>query len=167
MNDMDNMTANSDVQRLDFNTPTLQRKRRIRALKDHLARWYVSIGGLAVLGAITLIFFYLAQVVLPMFQGAELEARKAQQPAWLADAGKPLLLAIEEQNQVALRLGEDGQARVVGVEALRVQVEVLASEVGQQGASTAAGRSGFLDHDACRSPTPSAAREYSALGGRL
>lgn len=111
MNDMDNMTANSDVQRLDFNTPALQRKRRIRALKDHLARWYVSIGGLAVLGAITLIFFYLAQVVLPMFQGAELEARKAQQPAWLADAGKPLLLAIEEQNQVALRLGEDGQAR--------------------------------------------------------
>ena len=61
MNDMDNMTANSDVQRLDFNTPALQRKRRIRALKDHLARWYVSIGGLAVLGAITLIFFYLAQ----------------------------------------------------------------------------------------------------------
>ena len=32
MNDMDNMTANSDVQRLDFNTPALQRKRRIRAL---------------------------------------------------------------------------------------------------------------------------------------
>ena len=96
MNDMDNMTANSDVQRLDFNTPALQRKRRIRALKDHLARWYVSIGGLAVLGAITLIFFYLAQVVLPMFQGAELEARKAQQPAWLADAGKPLYEAVVE-----------------------------------------------------------------------
>lgn len=111
MNDIENMTANSDVQRLDFNTSSLKRKRRIRALKDHLARWYVSIGGLAVLGAITLIFFYLAQVVLPMFQGAELEARAAQQPAWLAEAGAPLLLAIEEQNQVALRLGADGQAR--------------------------------------------------------
>ena len=35
MNDMENMTANSDVQRLDFNTPALQRKRRMRALKDH------------------------------------------------------------------------------------------------------------------------------------
>lgn len=115
MNDMENMTANSDVQRLDFNTPALQRKRRIRALKDHLARWYVSIGGLAVLGAITLIFFYLAQVVLPMFQGADLESREAQQPAWLADAGEPLLLAIEEQNQVAMRLGDDGQARFFGL----------------------------------------------------
>ncbi|MGE4406178.1 ABC transporter permease subunit [Pseudomonas sp.] len=115
MNDIENMTANSDVQRLDFNTSSLKRKRRIRALKDHLARWYVSIGGLAVLGAITLIFFYLAQVVLPMFQGAELEARAAQQPAWLAEAGVPLLLAIEEQNQVALRLGADGQARFFGL----------------------------------------------------
>ena len=111
MNDIETMSANSDVQRLDFNTPALQRKRRIRALKDNLARWYVSIGGLAVLGAITLIFFYLAQVVLPMFQGAELEARDAQQPAWLADTGEPLLLAMEEQNQVAMRLGNDGLVR--------------------------------------------------------
>ena len=111
MNDLKPMTANTDANRLDFNTPALQRKRRIRALKDHLARWYVSIGGLAVLGAITLIFFYLAQVVLPMFQGAEFEPRDAQQPAWLAEAGAPLLLAIEEQNSVAMRLGADGQVR--------------------------------------------------------
>lgn len=111
MNDIEPMTANTDAQRLDFNTPALQRKRRIRALKDHLARWYVSIGGLAVLGAICLIFFYLAQVVLPMFQGAEVKPRDAQQPAWLAEAGEPLLLAIEEQNEVAMRLGADGQVR--------------------------------------------------------
>ncbi len=111
MNDIETMSANSEVQRLDFNTPALQRKRRVRALKDTLARWYVSIGGLAVLGAITLIFFYLAQVVVPMFQGAELEAREVQQPAWLADAGEPLLLAVEEQNQVAMRLGRDGLVR--------------------------------------------------------
>ncbi len=115
MNDIETMSANSDLQRLDFNTPALQRKRRIRALKDNLARWYVSIGGLAVLGAICLIFFYLAQVVTPMFQGAEMEARDAQQPAWLAEAGEPLLLAMEEQNQVALRLGDDGAVRFFSV----------------------------------------------------
>ncbi|MHB8821273.1 MAG: ABC transporter permease subunit, partial [Pseudomonadaceae bacterium] len=111
MNDIEPMTANSDVQRLDFNTPALQRKRRIRALKDHLARWYVTIGGLAVLGAITLNFVYLGQVVLPMFQGAELEAREVQRPAWLAEDNQALLLAIEEQNQVAMRLNADGQVR--------------------------------------------------------
>ena len=111
MNDIEPMTANTNAQRLDFNTPALQRKRRMRALKDHLARWYVTVGGLAVLGAICLIFFYLAQVVAPMFQGAELRARDAQQPVWLAEAGEPLLLAVEEQNQVAMRLGADGLVR--------------------------------------------------------
>lgn len=110
MNDLANESVNRSQNPLgiDFNTPALQRKRRMRALKDRLARWYVSIGGLAVLGAITLIFFYLAHVVLPMFQGAELTARQAQQPAWLGEAQAPLLLAMEEQNQVAMRLDASG-----------------------------------------------------------
>ena len=114
MNDLANNSMNASSnsnQRLDFNTPALQRKRRIRALKDRMARWYVSIGGLAVLGAITLIFFYLAHVVLPMFSGAELEARKAQQPAWLAEQGSALLLAVEEQNKVAMRLSNVGKVQ--------------------------------------------------------
>lgn len=110
MNDLAKEQLNSPKNPLglDFNTPALQRKRRMRALKDRLANWYVSIGGLAVLGAITLIFFYLAHVVLPLFQGAEIESRKAQQPAWLSEAAAPLMLAMEEQNQVAMRLGADG-----------------------------------------------------------
>jgi phosphate transport system permease protein len=105
----DPMTApQNSSQRLDFNTPALQRKRRRRAIKDRLAHWYVSIGGLAVLGAITLIFFYLAHVVLPIFSGAELEAQPAQQPAWLGEQGEALLLAVEEQNKVAMRLDRAG-----------------------------------------------------------
>ena len=105
------MTSSTSPQALDFNTPALQRKRRLRALKDRLAHWYVSVGGLAVLGAITLIFFYLAYVVLPIFGGAELTARPAQQPAWLAGQAEPLLLAVEEQNQVAMRLDRAGQVQ--------------------------------------------------------
>ena len=102
------MTASQNSHRLDFNTPALQRKRRVRAFKDRLARWYVSIGGLAVLGTITLIFFYLAHVVLPIFQGAELTARQPLRPAWLAADDTPLLLSLEEQNQVAMRLDRQG-----------------------------------------------------------
>lgn len=114
MNDLakDPMTASSNSsQRLDFNTPAMLRKRRRRALKDRLTRWYVSIGGLAVLAAITLIFFYLAHVVLPMFTGAELDARKAQQPQWLAGQSEALLLAVEEQNKVAMRLDRAGRVQ--------------------------------------------------------
>src|SRR5690606_1660716 len=47
----------------------------------------------------------------PMFQGAELEARPAQSPAWLAEAQAPLALAMEEQNQVAMRLDVSGQVQ--------------------------------------------------------
>src|SRR3546814_869431 len=101
MNDLANstMTTTSPPKRIDFNTPELQRKRRIRALKDRLTRWYVLVGGLAVLAAITLIFFFLAYVVVPLFQGADLTSQDPITPAWMQDAGKPLMIAIEEQNQ--------------------------------------------------------------------
>ena len=110
MNDLANstMTTTSAPKRIDFNTPQLQRKRRIRALKDHLTRWYVFIGGLAVLGAITLIFFFLGYVVYPLFQGADLNAKQAITPVWMQDAGKPLMISVEEQNQVGMRVSDKG-----------------------------------------------------------
>jgi len=113
MNDLasETMTATSKSLGLDFNTPALQRKRRIRALKDRFARWAVSVGGMAVLGAITLIFFYLAYVVLPMFQGASMESRKPVQVAWLNEAAAPLLLTLEEQNQMGMRLDQSGKVQ--------------------------------------------------------
>ena len=110
MNDLANspMTTTSAPKRIDFNTPELQRKRRIRAFKDHLTRWYVFIGGLAVLGAITLIFFFLGYVVMPLFQGADLTTKQALTPVWMQDAGKPLMLSVEEQNQVGMRVSDKG-----------------------------------------------------------
>ncbi len=109
-------TSKNPPERIDFNTPALQRKRKMRALKDRLTHWYVLVGGLAVLGAITLIFFYLAYVVLPLFKGAELAARKEQNPAWLQqDAGKPLLLALEEQNMVGMRVADKGEVQFFSV----------------------------------------------------
>lgn len=110
MNDLasETMTATSKSLGLDFNTPALKRKRRIRALKDRFARWAVSIGGMAVLGAITLIFFYLAYVVMPMFQGASLESRDPVQAQWLKEKAAPLLLTVEEQNKMGMRLDQSG-----------------------------------------------------------
>ncbi|MDD0842430.1 ABC transporter permease subunit [Pseudomonas sp. Gutcm_11s] len=116
MNDLaNNRMSASNSHRIDFDTPALQRKRRMRALKDRMARWYVSIGGLAVLACITLIFFYLAYVVAPMFGGADMEARQPQQPSWLTDSGEALLLSVEEQNKVAMRLSRSGQVQFFGL----------------------------------------------------
>ncbi|RRV08991.1 ABC transporter permease subunit [Pseudomonas sp. v388] len=95
--------------RIDFNTPQMQRKRRVRALKDRVTRWYVAVGGLAVLAAITLIFFYLAYVVAPLFQGASLTARNPLSAPWMQDAGNPLMITIEEQNQVGMRISDKGE----------------------------------------------------------
>jgi phosphate transport system permease protein len=112
MNDLANspMTPTSPPKRIDFNTPEMQRKRRIRALKDRFTRWYVLVGGLAVLAAITLIFFFLAYVVVPLFKGAELTVEPPLHPAWLQDAGKPLVYALEEQNEAGMRVSEQGTA---------------------------------------------------------
>ncbi|KJK06702.1 ABC transporter permease subunit [Pseudomonas alkylphenolica] len=133
MNDLANstMTQNSPPVRIDFNTPELQRKRRLRALKDRLTRWYVLVGGLAVLAAITLIFFYLAYVVVPLFQGATLTSKKALEPTWLSqDAGKPLMIALEEQNLVGMRVSDKGQVLFfdtkTGAELKRVDLPVPA-----------------------------------------
>ena len=53
MNDLATSSmSDTSPERIDFNAPAFRRKRRIRALKDRLTRWYVLIGGLAVLGAI-------------------------------------------------------------------------------------------------------------------
>ncbi|PVZ10465.1 MULTISPECIES: ABC transporter permease subunit [unclassified Pseudomonas] len=95
--------------RIDFNAPAFRRKRRLRAWVDRLTRGYVLVGGLGVLAAVTLIFFYLAWVVLPLFQGASLSAQPMVAPAWLQEAGKPLLLTVEEQNLVGLRVSSQGE----------------------------------------------------------
>ncbi|WP_313738469.1 ABC transporter permease subunit [Pseudomonas sp.] len=133
MNDLANstMTQNSPPARIDFNTPEMQRKRRARAFKDRLTRWYVLVGGLAVLAAITLIFFYLAYVVLPLFQGAELTRKDALTPTWLQqDAGKPLMIALEEQNLVGMRVSDKGQVLFFdtksGAELKRVELPIPA-----------------------------------------
>ncbi|QHF05690.1 ABC transporter permease subunit [Pseudomonas asturiensis] len=103
------MDQNSPPERIDFNTPAMLRKRRFRAFKDRLTHWYVAIGGLAVLAAITLIFFYLAYVVAPLFKGASLTAAAPLNAAWMQDAGKPLMIAIEEQNQIGMRISDKGE----------------------------------------------------------
>jgi len=51
---------------------SLARRRRV---KDILARSTIMLGGLAVIAAILLIFFYLLWEVMPLFQSSSLEDR--------------------------------------------------------------------------------------------
>ena len=80
---------------------------RYRAFKDMTARYMVSLGGIGVLAAILLIFFYLLYVVIPLFEPADIsESREYAVPG----EGKTLYVGIEEQGQVALNVTDKGQA---------------------------------------------------------
>ena len=81
---------------------------RWRLMKDSIARFGVITGGLSVIVALVLIFFYLMYEVVPLFKSAsaELGSHYALPEASL---GKTVSLAIEEQNEVAARATNTGQ----------------------------------------------------------
>jgi phosphate transport system permease protein len=79
-----------------------------RLIKDLLARYGVVAGGLGVIVAIVLIFFYLLYEVVPLFIPASADPAGVYQVPEQA-SGKTLLLTIEEQNEVAARFTDSGQ----------------------------------------------------------
>jgi phosphate transport system permease protein len=81
---------------------------RWRLIKDRLARYGVVVGGLGVIVAIALIFFYLLYVVYPLFLPAKAESVN-QYSVPESVAGKTVLLEMEEQNEVAARFTDTGQ----------------------------------------------------------
>ncbi len=94
-------------EKLDFNTPALLRYRKMRYLKDRMTTAFVGVGGWSILTAILLIFAYLLYEVMPMFASAEMK----QSASFSAPANsRAMYMAMEEQNEVALRVGDDGQA---------------------------------------------------------
>lgn len=82
---------------------------RWRLAKDSLARFGVIAGGLSVIVALVLIFFYLLYVVIPLFKPAVAEATN-HYALPEQTLGKTVLLDVEEQNEVAVRFTDSGQA---------------------------------------------------------
>ncbi len=79
---------------------------RQRRLKDKLARISVTAGGILVLVALLLIFFYLLYVVKPIFDSAKIE----QQTTFaLPVSGQTALLGIDDQNQIGYRVNSAGK----------------------------------------------------------
>lgn len=90
-----------------------------RLLKDRLARLAVRGGGVFVLGVMMLLLFYLAWVVFPLFGGADVEQQNLESQAeWAAE--DTLLLSIEEQSELGLRIGRSGMAEFFAVDGLQV-----------------------------------------------
>ncbi len=92
-----------------IDSPASRRHRQMRRLKDQLAKHMIGFGGLGVIAAVALIFIYLLYVVFPLFLpgSMEIEARY-QTPA--DNNSQTLLLAMEEQTEIAVRFDDSGKS---------------------------------------------------------
>lgn len=80
-----------------------------RLLKDRLTGYSVIAGGLSVIIAIVLIFFYLLYVVLPLFLNAQAHiVTSFTMPQ--QQFGQTVFLATEEQNEIGVRFTDRGRA---------------------------------------------------------
>jgi phosphate transport system permease protein len=84
---------------------SLQTRYNQRALKDRLVRYFVASGGISVIVAILLIFFYLLYVVIPMFESAEI---KEIVTYTAPGEGETLHLGLEEQGTIGVRFTDKG-----------------------------------------------------------
>ncbi|MBO1520009.1 ABC transporter permease subunit [Oceanisphaera pacifica] len=83
---------------------------RKRWLTDRLAKYGVTAGGILVLVALLLIFFYLLYVVKPIFDSARVTpgTEFSLQVSNDAALGKAVLLGVEEQNELVYRFNDQG-----------------------------------------------------------
>ena len=79
---------------------------RIRLLKDRFARYGVTAGGVMVLIALLLIFFYLLYVVQPIFESVSL---KKVNSFTLPESGQVEAVGMEEQAEIGYRFLRDGE----------------------------------------------------------
>ncbi len=86
-------------------TAIKQQRYNRRAFKDRFAHYFVSLGGISVIIAILLIFFYLLYVVAPMFGSAEVSMKTAYAAP---GSGNTLQIALEEKGEMAVRFSDDG-----------------------------------------------------------
>ena len=109
-----------------------------RLFKDKTTEYGVVAGGLGVIVAIVLIFFYLLYVVFPLFISAEAKLVN-QYSVPESNLGKTLLLAMEEQNEKAARLTETGTAiffnvkdgQTVKIEKIKIPDQAKITSFGQ------------------------------------
>jgi len=129
-------TTSQDSVLFALNDPALKRRRQWRMFKDKVAQYSMTLGGLTVIFAIVLIFFYLLYVVFPLFMPASMN--KIQHFSRAAAAGETLHLAVEEKSEIGVRFTTLGQAvffnlkdgSIVSEHALAIPADVTITSFG-------------------------------------
>jgi len=98
-------TTSQDSVLFALNKPALK---RWRMFKDKVAQYSMTLGGISVIFAIVLIFFYLLYVVFPLFMPASM--KEIQHFNLTTAAGETLHLAVEEKSEIGVRFTTLGHA---------------------------------------------------------
>lgn len=96
--------ATSFEEKFGLSEAAAARIRRKRRFKDQIARASITTGGVSVIVAICLIFFYLLYEVLPLFMPAGMEARN---PLAESQWQQPIYTNMEEQGEIGLNVEAD------------------------------------------------------------
>ncbi len=99
---------NHSTSQFSLNTASTSHYEKWRLLKDAIMQKAVTVGGLSIIFAIVVIFFYLLYVVYPLFLSAEAQPQ-AKYAVPQETAGKTIFLNIEEQNEIAARFTDTGK----------------------------------------------------------
>ncbi len=121
------------------------RYNRWRRRKDGIARKVIALGGMGVILAVLLIFLYLLLEILPLFLSASAERQViASKPAWVGQG--TVLISVEEQLQVGLRVDSDARAEFFSMaEAKPIDViDLVPPGSGSVLAAATAGKEGGL-----------------------
>ena len=86
---------------------SLTRSNRSRGVKNSLAKWLITLGGISVLFTLVLIFLYLLYVVKPIFESAQIEPKVSINLDLKAN-DKVLSTGVDELQEVAYEITEAG-----------------------------------------------------------
>lgn len=100
----------------ELNSPRMRTRRKFRAWKDTVARRAIALGGLGVIAAITLIFFYLLYEVMPLFKSASIQQESRFELQDKVHPSKILTLFTEEQNEIAALLTLGGNVLFINAQ---------------------------------------------------
>ncbi|MCK5718584.1 MAG: ABC transporter permease subunit [Thiomargarita sp.] len=92
-----------------LNQPATIRRRKWRIFKDKLAAHSMTVGGISVIIAICLIFFYLLYIVYPLLMTPNMD-KQHQYTTPKLEAGETFHLAIEEKNRIGVRFTKQAHA---------------------------------------------------------
>lgn len=102
-------TQSTPVSSTLLQTSSSDSYQRWRLLKDKIVGRAVVVGGLSIIVAIVLIFFYLLYVVFPLLLPSHAHAVNNYELPQAAD-GNTLYLSVEEQNEIGVRFTDSGKA---------------------------------------------------------